>query len=739
MSSEAGNSSAAWRANGSYPAKADREANTPDSVIPIQPENSGRPTDIPTPKERIRDIVREYPEKVLRPISEQHGAKLRRDTLEDAERVRREYETGEFETEVTFETVRQDGKSWLDVIWTFLRDYEEYRDRYLRMARGDDRRGDYESFLIDLYNSYDPKYQKEQYAKLKALKRMAVGEDREKSPTGEKFDGEYEEPVAVIFGLTASATPTGRYGDSEVRYRPVVDHDREIREAWSGSSNSVKRTLRYVLEEKAGLSSESYMWWWQSEPHAGEGEAAGYSHSHPVVIFDRAEVDAESPDMTDRETYRSVVAKHVEVCETAKWSAHEITRGEKSSVKVSHGDDIEDVAAYIADYIQVDTEADLLERSEEYIMWAASQWASSTQKYSKNKTATEAITADKCHQQYVDSETEQTADHAERVTRSGEKFECYECGSTWCVSQSPETLTEARVGCETDGGLSVGCETKETVSFDYEDVSVIESSETARDGAEDDVRETPETFAERWPSARSGGRIGQETVARECEHESGSNKCPCCCEEGETVAADIQVPDSARAPDRETVRSGFERAPEWRPEAVVQKWSGEERLIGEPSGVEYGEVTVPGKDAIAPEKCIPPGLLKQPEPWTEVEGLTEEQIRSGEYPPPEVIASQLAEVHHGKRITPKEWPDDWYARRYEESTSVADDDREWSPIVEKVEDRSPESLTVEEKQIVERIELVESAHAEADAVVLAGKYDAVCHIELVERTLEVCR
>jgi len=730
MSTESGYSGLSWRANGSNPAKDDTESNTPDSITRVPPGEGERPPDIPTVEERIRDIVDEYPNRILRPISETHDRKLRLDALEEPERVRREYDVGEFETEVTHETVQRDAKTWLNVIANFLEDYEEYRDRKLRMARGEERYGNYESFLIDLYNSFHPKYQREQYAKLKALKRMTTGEKADESPTKERFLGEFEEPVAVLFALSASSTPNGEY-------RPVVDHDREIRNAWSGSSNSVKRALRYLLEEKAGLASDEYVWWWQSEPHAGEGDAAGYSHSHPMVILDNEAVDAAEMDMCNRETYRPIVAKHVEVCETAKWSAHRITDGEKSAVKVSHGDEIEDVAAYIADYIQVDTEADLLERSNEYIMWAASQWASSTQKYSKSGGASAAIDADKCHQRYANPEAYQSHDHGARVTKSeqhGVEYECNECGSAWQVSQSPDTLTEHNVSA--DGGVST--ETPQSVmrervvTFDYDNVEFVETSQNGTEERETD--ESMETFEEQWKDAKAGGRVGHETVERKCGHPPESNTCPLCCAEGETVSADVEIPVSAtaRTPEMECV--GFNRVPEWQPEAIVQTWSGEETEIGEPSGVTYGEVVVEGHGAIPPEMCIPPRVLKQPEPWKDAEGITEAEIRSGVYPPPEVIASQLAEVHHGERVTPKEWCDDWYSRRYESEEPV-----EKPPLVVDVEERYGRMLNADECDVVERIEMREHVHPEMDAVQLAAEYGAVNHIEIVKCTLSCLR
>jgi hypothetical protein len=423
MSSEAGKSlSGPWQSNGTYPAS---DASGPLSGDSDSP--SSRPAHLPTVEERIGEIVREYPDRVLRPVSAEHGRKLREEVLEEAETVRREVETGEDETMVVEDEVSRSARPWIDVIARFLEDYEGYRDKYLRMARGEDGEPDREEFLIKMHNSFAPEYQRKQYARLKAMKRQFIGEVAGESPTGEHYDGAFSDPVTVLFGLTASSTT------ATDRYRPVIDHDRAIRDAWGGS-DGVRRTLRYLLQDKMGLESSEYAWWWQSEPHPGGGAASGYSHSHPVVILDAAAVEVDGPDPSDPETYRPVVAKHVAECEGAEWAAHRITDGRKSAVKVREDGEINDFAGYVSEYLSVDPDEDLMERSAEYVMWAASQWASTTQKYSKSRTATAAIDADRCHQEFIDEDARQSHDHGVRVVmsdRPGVEYECAECGSAW--------------------------------------------------------------------------------------------------------------------------------------------------------------------------------------------------------------------------------------------------------------------------------------------------------------------
>ena len=291
--SKAGNSAGrSWLSNESYPASDASDANTAES--------SHRPPELPTPAECIRDVLETYPERAMRPLSETHGRKLRADCLEEAETVEREIETGEHETATVSDTVSRPAEPWIGGLARLLEKHESYRDKKLKLARGSETRGDYESFLVDMDMSYSREAASRQYAQMQALERQLTGGEY---PDGSECEGEYAEPVTVLFALSASSLEAGGY-------RPPVDHDRAIREAWSGSTNSVKRVLRDVLERKCGLSPGDYAWHHQSEPHAGGGDASGYSHSHPFVVLDMAEADGEA-DPTDPETYRPVVAKHV--------------------------------------------------------------------------------------------------------------------------------------------------------------------------------------------------------------------------------------------------------------------------------------------------------------------------------------------------------------------------------------------------------------------------------------------
>jgi hypothetical protein len=452
-------------------------------------------------------------------------------------------------------------------------------------------------------------------------------------PDGTECEGEFSEPVVCLLGLTTSSL------DGAGEHRPPVDHDREVREAWSGSSSSVKRTLRYLLEDKMGLDSSECVWWWQSEPHPGGGAASGYSHSHPVVILDEAATVPEAPEPTDPETWRPVVAKHVSECDNAEWDAHRLD----DAVSVSRADEIGDIVGYVSEYLAVAPDEDLLERSDEYLLWAAAQFASSTQKYSRSKWAVAAAQADACQQRYHDPETDQTHEHGERVVRSSggasHRFECAECGSPHGIDQSEESLARMRLDASATASSPSPSSTAVTDGGTATDDAATETATQTRESA-------PETLAERWPSARSGGRISSPV------REAG--------EPGETVV------------------EGFDRPPEWSPESVVQKWSDEETVIGEPSGVEYGEIVVPGAESIletTPLNYLPPASwLAGPEPWRDTDLFSESDVRLGLVPPPELLARELAErTQTGREVTPKKWPSDWYARRYERADDTDDE------------------------------------------------------------------
>jgi hypothetical protein len=651
---------------------------------------------VPTVQERIAGLLERWPDRCTVPVSEEHGTKLRREAFEESETVEETVEVGEHEEITTYETVERSALPLIAVVEEFLEMYESYRDLHLKLEKREPNT-EPEEFLISLINSYSPEYQEKQYAKMCAWDRQILGGEY---PHGEEVEGAFEEPVATMFSLTGSGYRVP--GEPESGLRPICDHDRDIRDAWTGSSGSVKRTLRYVLEDSLGLSSDEYTWHYQSEPHPGDSTNAGYSHAHPILVFDGAAANTE-PDAISSETFRPVVAKHIAECDGATWDGHSL----ENAVEVRTADEINSLSGYAAKYVQVDPDKDLLERSDEYIMWAASQWATATQKYSRDRVATAATKADACHQEYVSEESHQDRDHGETVVRSkkpGVSYECLMCGSSFGIDQEC-SLTEHRTAqtpaesaCAADGGEAVERET-----------------ETA-DGLSDGLRAA-------WKDAQSAARIEEPVGGGEVESAS------------------------------------FRRPARWEPVSVVRTWSDEEESVGAPSGVEYEELVVEGAGAAVrkiPERCLvgepgdgrivsrsvsgvePPdgapecvgehvrlseperrpgvgvpsvvrlplsGWLEGPEPW-ERHPVDESDVREGILPPPEVLAKEHGEHYNGRRITPKEWPSDWYAERYEKELDGEADrdgltDRQRMRVIQLVENESVASAV----EVAGRLEL----------------------------------
>jgi len=115
---------------------------------------------------------------------------------------------------------------------------------------------------------------------------------------------------------------------------------------------------------------------------------------------------------------------------------------------------------------------------------------------------------------------------------------------------------------------------------------------------------------------------------------------------------------------------GFDRAPSWEPEAVVQTATGDETVIGSPGGTAYGEVVVEAAQSIVATTPLPylppPDVLEGSEPWTGTDLFTESDVRLGLVPPPELVAREIAEsVQADRRVTPKEWSSGWYTVRVE--------------------------------------------------------------------------
>jgi hypothetical protein len=504
--------------------------------------------------ERVADVAREYPERAFRPVSEEEGRRLRAEVVEEAWSESVVSPVEEWRESFTVEEVEErTALPWIAVVEEFLEWYEGYRGAAVKFGRGRPDTDEWETFSVPIENSFQPEYQTREFARLKALERELIGGER---PTGGGCEGAYAEPYTAI--LTRSASSTGEGGE----FRPVVDHDREVADAWN---DGVKRALRYALEERLGLASDGWEYHKQGEPHPGGGEASGYGHDHAVIFADLGSVEADGDDLA--EALRPVVDKHVEVCEGAGPEAHGA-----DAVSVMDAEDFEQGAAsYAASYLSIDDERDLLERSEEYIMWAASQWATATQKGVRSVGANAAIAADRCKQRCEHHEADQEVAHGEEIVKSarrGYEYECAACRSPWGVRQDYETLTAARLDDgDGDGDGGPGEEVRRAAAVAGPEpvggevtAAAGSTAEVVADGGVD--RESvEEELRGRWPSARSAAVVGRSSEDLEVAEEYDTA--------GESV--------------------GTERPPQWRAVSVVQ--GGEEYPVKRLGGVEMRALT----------------------------------------------------------------------------------------------------------------------------------------------------
>jgi hypothetical protein len=539
---------------------------------------------LPTPEEKLREFLEEFGGRAHVPLSEEHGRRLRPECVVEETKVR-EVPAEKGGVERVEELAERSAVPLWMAVGDMLEWHEEYHRSMLRLEYGRESDPTHEILDVDLDNSWFAAYQDQERAKLKALERETCGyeacevcdgrycEEPDEHET-EYVTGKFEEPVVVLTGRTASGAG-----------RPPVDHARAIAEAWAGpnGSDGVRRSLRYALEEKMGLGAEEWVRWTQGEPHPGDGENRGYHHAHDIVILDAARVGTE----ITAATFRPVIESHVEKCDPAGREAHDLDVSDWESapsqadcdcqngcgecvgtVSVKHvGEEIEEsVASYAASYL-ANEQKDLLERPPEYLAWAATMWATETQKGIKSDSANWAIEADRCDHKH--HEGEQDMGHGEEITRKpcrcatapygpgcgrcdGRGFHvvCLECMSPWDIEQS-ETLVGARRG----GQVAVA------------DGGAVPEEETAEQSREEELRE-------RWPSAREVASVGGGTAVRECEHEE-PDTCPLCATETEspehTVAGDVPIPEEATASeDLDGEVAGFERPPSWSAKAILR-------------------------------------------------------------------------------------------------------------------------------------------------------------------------
>jgi hypothetical protein len=241
----------------------------------------------------------------LRPVSVEPGRSLREEGV---------HETSE----------GPQAKPWYSVVNEWREWYADYRSMHIEYEK------DGEIGRSRLENSYQPRYGKRYYAKLKDLERG--------------IEREYQGLTTVMLTFSASNL------NQEEQPRCPADHMRDIAEGW--------RTARKQLHQVLSGRNWEYARVW--EPHE-----SGYGHLHVAVFVEAEDLEAE--------VFRPVLDSYVHNTSPAGSEAHTVENA------VSVNDEVENLGTYISEYIGVFGE-DPLDRSMKEQMFYAVTWATQTRR-----------------------------------------------------------------------------------------------------------------------------------------------------------------------------------------------------------------------------------------------------------------------------------------------------------------------------------------------------------------------
>lgn len=389
--------------------------------------------------EKVAEFQEEYAELANLPLTRRDGRRLRRSLVEEWREEKVVESDADREEAATVGVTEFGGPlTWGAAVEELLRDHARMRNTTLEFVHGD---GTEWSKPAD--NRWMAEYQKRYFAQMKAWFRELLGGERPSGgTTAPTFDP--DRATVVLLTRSASSVPDGE------RLAPT-DHDAQIAESWEDCYHTLRNTMRSLGFELG----EDWQYDRRQEPHAGKRGSHGtnrcYGHEHTIVIVDGEVTPGE---------LRPVVEKHVEATPAAGREAHDLDVPDwdadpdaVNTVECKSPDELEDPAAYVAGYCAIEP-TDLLERSVEYVAWAAVKHATNSRSLSRSSAANAASTADACRQRAEDPKTEQVRDHGEEVRRAPpgahHDIECAACGSPHDIEQ--ETLTAARLGGESGGG-----------------------------------------------------------------------------------------------------------------------------------------------------------------------------------------------------------------------------------------------------------------------------------------------
>lgn len=557
MSQAGGSGAAPWPTNQNNSVNGAREGSSFDLPGDSEQLMALSARELPTPAERVAELHETFPERMRLVLTEQHDVLVRRDYCNE----RYAEWSGEGEAQLSddgheFEElsgqrlVERTPYTWGRAVSELLNNHERTRNTRIEMEKGQPDELSYETFEFDAETRWSASYQKGYFAEMKGWIREITGGQR---PSGGESEALFDDPHVCLVTFSGSSVPDGE------RISPL-DHCNRVRSSWSKCYDTLRNTMR-------ALDCD-----WQydrrAEPHTGkrdvsvDGVSANtcYTHDHLVLIVDGEVTPSD---------LRPIVEKHVEECDIAGPEAHDLdiddwdaNSDELGTVEIRDPEDTDDLAAYVSEYTSVEP-SDLLERSAEFIAWAASVTAGNVKTITRSDAASWASTADKCKQQYESEIADQAVGHGESVVRSdrrGASIECACCGSPHGIDQD-QTLSAAR----------------------------MTNAEVATDGGVTDDR--AETLREMWPSARAAATVGEspERTRRRKEVREYLDRYPDASDS--RVIGALGLPPDCRRLVRE-VRAdvdcddakGFERAPSWSLRAV--KIYGEEYPASAGNGVD---------------------------------------------------------------------------------------------------------------------------------------------------------
>jgi len=226
--------------------------------------------------------------------------------------------------------------------YAVVSEWRDWYDGYLRMHieyEGPDGK----AARTRLENSYQPRYGKRYYAKLKDMERG--------------INREYESLRTAILTFTASNR------NDEGGFRCPADHMRDIMDGY----DAARKQLHKVLD---GYTWEYARVW---EPHE-----SGYGHLHMAVFID----DGDELEAGD---FAPVMESHVRNCDPAGWDAHQ-----PWGDSVSLNDNVENLGSYISEYIGIFGE-EALDRPISEQAFYATTWATGTRRVDFSNGAHELI------------------------------------------------------------------------------------------------------------------------------------------------------------------------------------------------------------------------------------------------------------------------------------------------------------------------------------------------------------